>query len=483
MATIVFAALIVLSLALALASKGGHHPNSAKDFFIASRQFGSWLVFFLVVGEVYSIGTIIGFPGGIYAKGGTYGIWFLGYILLAYPVGYFLNPWIWRAGKRYDAVTLPDVFKGHFAGQYGRRALELTATIAAITFLVPWGQIQFGGIIVALHGLGWDIDSRALAVVAAILAFCYVAISGIRAPAYVAILKDILMMAAIVITGMAAVTAVGGVSPIFEAAKSAANNHLDQQELRFTMSTILFQALGFWLLPFNVQGIFTARSEQTVRRTQMVMPLYMLMFPFLVVTAYYALEHHVVGGGAANNAFIAAAVHLLPGWAIGIIAAGASLSGLLVLAGICLAIGPLVSRNLFSHIPEQKQRGVTKVIVAGYLLVSIALTLFAPTLLLTVNNTAFFGMTQFFPGVLCVLFFKRANPIAIAVGMVVADVLCIAFYVMQTPLYGINIGLVGLIINICIVAAGSFAALILKGEMPNPIPVAYQPAKVLQPSE
>jgi SSS family solute:Na+ symporter len=86
-------------------------------------------------------------------------------------------------------------------------------------------------------------------------------------------------------------------------------------------------------------------------------------------------------------------------------------------------------------------------------------------------------MTQFFPGVLCVLFFKRANPIAIAVGMVVADVLCIAFYVMQTPLYGINIGLVGLLINICIVAAGSFAALLMKGEMSNPIPVASQPTK------
>ena len=53
---------------------------------------------------------------------------------------------------------------------------------------------------------------------------------------------------------------------------------------------------------------------------------------------------------------MAAAVQLLPRWVLGIVAAGASLSGLLVLAGISLAIGPLITRNLFGHVPEQKQR-------------------------------------------------------------------------------------------------------------------------------
>ena len=81
------------------------------DFFVASRQFGTALVFFLTAGEIYSIGTMVGFPGGIYAKGPTYGVWFLGYILLAYPIGYFVGPKIWEAGKRHNAITLPDLFR------------------------------------------------------------------------------------------------------------------------------------------------------------------------------------------------------------------------------------------------------------------------------------------------------------------------------------------------------------------------------------
>ncbi len=113
-ATAIFLFFILLSLALALLSKRGHGAQSVHDFFVASRQFGSYLVFFLTAGEIYSIGTMVGFPGAIYAKGPTYGVWFLGYILLAYPIGHFIGPKIWQIGKRYDAITLLDLFRRLF---------------------------------------------------------------------------------------------------------------------------------------------------------------------------------------------------------------------------------------------------------------------------------------------------------------------------------------------------------------------------------
>jgi SSS family solute:Na+ symporter len=453
MATIVFAILIAASLVLAVMAKKGHHTGSVREFFIASRQFGGFLVFFLSVGEIYSVATIIGFPGSIYAKGGTYGIWFLGYILLAYPVAYFVNPLIWRAGKLYDAVTIADLFKGHFRSHAGGRALELTVTISALTFLVPWGQLQFGGLIIALGGLGWHINPAVLVIFAAALAFFYIMISGIRAPAYVAILKDVLMVVAIVVTGGAAM-AQTHLSTIFHHAGSLVSNHLTAPELRFSMSTIAFQALGFFMLPFNTQNLFTAKSEQTIRRTQMFMPLYMVMFPFLVVVAYYQLGMHA-HLNAPNDAFIAAAVHLLPGWVLGVVAAGAALAGLLVLAGISLAIGPLVTRNLFGHVPEQKQRSLAQIVIVLYLALSIVLTLVAPNLLTTVQSTAFFGITQFFPGMLAIMFFRRANPLAIAAGIIVGDVLSVAFFVMKVPTHDFNIGAVCLVINVAILVGGS----------------------------
>ena len=464
MATAVFLVIIAFSLVVAFAARRGHNVRDLQEYLIASRQFGSFLLFFLAAGEIYSIGTMIGFPGGIYAKGPTYGIWFLGYILLAYPVGYFLNPWIWRAGHLYNAMTLPDLFKGHF----NSRALELTVTIASILFMIPWGQLQFTGLIIALHALGWNFDPLALSLIAAALAFAYIAASGVRAPAMVSIVKDILLVLALIVIGVAAASA-SGVAHIFHAASLHVRDHMNSAEERFSVSTIVFQALGFYMFPFSVPNIFTARSEQTIRRTQIVMPLYMLMYPFLVVAAYYALgqSFHLA---TPNSALMAAAVSLLPNWLLGLVAAGAALSGLVVLAGISLAMGPLVSRNLLHNLSEPRQRSGAQIFIVIYLALSIIFTLATPSLMLTLINTAYFGITQFFPGVIAIIFFRRIDPKAVMAGIIVADILAIALYLLHVKLGGWNIGFLCLLVNIAIVGIGSRLA------QSSQVPVAQQAA-------
>ncbi|MCA8246662.1 sodium:solute symporter family protein [Burkholderia multivorans] len=448
MSTVVFAALIVLSLYLAYRSRRGHGKQSVHDFFVASGQFGTALLFFLTAGEIYSIGTMVGFPGGIYAKGPTYGVWFLGYILLAYPIGYFIGPKIWEAGRRHHAITLADLFKGH----YGSRALELIVALASIVFLIPWGQMQFTGLAAALKGLGWHVDPLYLILVCAALAFTYIAMSGVRASAYIAILKDILMLVAIVVTGTAVALKVGSVHPVFEAASRHVSNTMTAPQLRFSMSTMLYQSLGFYIMPFAVQGFFTARGPNTIRRTQVAMPLYMLMYPFLVVASYYAISANLKLASP-NDAFFAAVVHLLPGWLIGLVAAGAALSGLLVLAGICLAIGSIVTRNLMPNLPETRQKRAAKYVIVGYLLLSIATTMLTPNLMLTLINTTFYGIAQFLPGVLILLAQRRVRPVAVASGMLCGQALAMLFYLLHVDFGGINLGLVCLVINMLVVAA------------------------------
>ena len=448
MASIVFLGFIVYSLYLAIRSRrGGGEQQSVHDFFVASRQFGAWLVFFLAAGEVYSIGTMVGFPGGIYAKGPTYGVWFLGYILLAYPLGYFLGPKIWEAGARYNAITLPDLFKGH----YQSRTLELIVAATAILFLLPWGQLQFTGLVAALKGLGWNFTPLHLILISAALAFTYIAISGVRAMSYIAILKDVLMLAAIIVTGVAVGMHVG-VDEVFQAASAKVSNHMNPTELRFSMSTIFFQSLGFYMMPFAIQNFFTAKSANTIRRTQMVMPLYMLMYPFLVLASYYAISQNLELSSP-NEAFFAAATQLLPGWLLGLVAAGAALSGLLVLAGICLAIGPIVTRNLIPSMPEQKQKYASKVVIVIYLLLSIVMTLSTPNLMLTLINTAYYGVTQFFPGVVVILFRLKVRPMAVGLGIVFGQVSAIAMYVVQPDFAGVNLGLVSLAIKLVVLFA------------------------------
>lgn len=452
MSTVIFIGFIVFSLYLAFSSRKGGDHQSVQDFFIASRQFGTFLVFFLAAGDIYSVGAMVGFPGGIYAKGPAYGIWYLGYILLAYPVCYFIGPKIWQAGKRYNAITLPDLFKGH----YGSRALELIVAISAVLFMLPWGQLQFTGLVAAFRGLGWNFEPLHLIMLAAALAFAYILMGGIRASARVSILKDILMVAAIIITGLAVAGKVG-VGEVFHAASLHSGNGMNGQQLRFSMSTILFQSLGLCVMPFCAQNFFTAKSANTIRKTQLFMPLYMLMYPFLVIASCYAISQNLKLASP-NEAYFSAVTLLLPDWLLGLVAAGAALAGLTVLACICLTIGSIVTRNLLPNMPENRQKVGGKVVIFIYLLLSIAMTLLTPDLMLTLINTTYYGITQFFPGVIVIVFALKVRPAAVGLGLLAGECLAVALYIEHVNLNGLNTGLLSLVINVAIVAVVNYAS-------------------------
>lgn len=445
MAVLIFSAIILLSLVIAFLARRGHDVLNIEEYLVGGRAFSGFLMFFLVVGEVYSIGTMVGLPGGIYAGGASYGIWFLGYILLAYPVGYFLAPLIWKAGARYGAMTIPDVFRGH----YSSRPLELVAAVSALVFLIPWGQLQFTGLQVALGALGFDISPSVAVVVAALIAFAYIAVSGVRSPAFVSILKDILLFGAIVIVGVAAVSSTGGVSDVFSAAEEVnpdASFIGGGAVLTFVLTTIVFQAVGFYVGPLLAAFIFTGRSEATVKRTQIPMPLYMLMYPFLILVAYYAVSS-APGLEEPNTAFFVGAVELLPAWLLGLVAGAAALSGLLVLAGLSLVIGGIVSRNLAPDLPGATQRRLVQAVVVVYLLAGVLLTILAPTLMLALINTAYYGFTQFLPAWLGIFFIRRFTAAGIVAGIIVGDIAILVLYISGLTLGGINIGLVALLIN------------------------------------
>lgn len=449
MGSIVFFSIILFSLFLAVRSKKKKKDNSPHDFVIASNQFGAKLIFFLIAGEVYTMSTILGFPGGIYANGPTYGIWFLGYILLAYPIGYMIGPKIWQAGQRYRAITMPDVFKGY----YQSRSLEILVACITIIFLIPVGQIQFTGLVVILQSLGWDFNPVVLILISAGLAFSYISISGIRGSAYISVLKDIIMLVAIILAGLA-VTFHVGVGDVFELGSHKIQHQMDQNQLIFTITTIIFQALGFYIFPHAFQSFFTAKSANAIRRSQIAMPLYMLMYPFIIVVAYYALTHNIQLDHP-NQAFLAVAKSLLPDWLLGVIAAGASLAGLVVLAAISLAIGPMFVRNVIPNVAEDKQKISAKIVIVIYLLLSIIMALYSPGLMIDMLKTAYYGVTQLFPGVIIAIYCIPIRRSLVIMGILLGEAFSISAYIMDFNFYGINIGLIGLALNILIIVLGS----------------------------
>ena len=471
MAAVIFGAIILASLVLALLASRGRDVLNIEEYIVGGRSFSGFLLFFLAVGEIYSIGTMVGLPGGIYAEGASYGIWFLGYILLAYPVGYFLAPLIWRAGKRYGALTFPDVLKSH----YSSRTLEVVAALTTFAFLIPWAELQFTGLQVALAALGFDISRTTATVVAAIIAGAYIIVSGVRAPAFISILKDILLFGAIVVIGIVVASAAGGVSNVFDAAERLKPSSLTVgggESLTFALTTIVFQAFGFMMT--TTAYIFTGRSESTVKRTYMVMPLYMLMYPFLVLVAYYVVST-APNLKQPNTALFAAAVQLLPPWLIGLVAGAAALSGLLILATLSLQLGSTLSRNITPDLPETSQRRLTQVTLVAYLAVTATLTILAPTLMLNLISVAYYFITQLLVALFGVLFVRQFSAVGLTAGLIAGNIAALLLYFLQVNIAGINIGLIALLINFLVTFAVSAA---LKNESSHTPVVTFREAEV-----
>ncbi|QSE91815.1 sodium:solute symporter [Rhodococcus pseudokoreensis] len=456
-----FTLVLILALGAGVLSRRGS-KKEISDYLVGGRSFGPLLVFILGAGEAYSIGTLIGFPGGVYAHGASYGVWFIGYILLAYPIGYFFAPYLWRAGKRYGAMTLPDVAGRHFRS----RGLELTIAIASVVFLIPWGQLQLAGLQIALTGLGISIDPTVAVFAGAALALLFLMLSGVRAPAFVSYVKDTALLLGAVLIGLAAIVQTGGTEKLFAAAESSggtdSHSTVTGSSLTFVLTTIVFQSLGFFIFPIVVQAVLAAKSEATIKRVAKFNPLYMLMYPFLVAAAFGAITllPTKLEGTESDQVLLRLSRQVLPDWLTGVVAGGAALCAIVVLCGAALGIGAIVSRNIIPGIPESRQRIWVRGVVVAYLAISLLLTLATPQLLLTLVNTAYYGVTQAAVVFATMVFGWKLRPSALAMGVVLGDAVVLWLYLdKHGPVsvwlaeHGVNIGAAALVLNILFVVA------------------------------
>ncbi|WEQ51252.1 sodium:solute symporter [Komagataeibacter oboediens] len=445
----VFLAVITASVLIAIYSRYRHAARNTRDFFVASGQFGAVLVFFLTIGETYSIGSVLGFPAGIYTQGSGFGLWFLGYILLSYPVGYFLNPRVWALGQKYACVTIADIFRNHYAS----RALEILIVLNTTLFLLPFGEMQFAGLMVVVRNLGWHVSGMMMTGASALLTLAWILLSGIRAPAYVSILKDVLMVVAIVLGGYAAMHAMHWPAALPRLSRPDGGVHGVPGGNAFIVSTIILQSIGLCIAPQTVAFLFSARSPRTVQKNQIFMPLYMLMFPFLFMMALYVRTAGMTPASP-NDVFMVAVCATLPHWARGLVAGGCALSALVILAGICLALGPLVSRNLMPGHSDRTQKTGAQVTIAVYLLVSVLGGASLSGLMVMLNNLYYIGVTQLAPGIIVAIFNRRVSAVPIIAGLLCGDLIGISLFFLHVMPAGLNPGMIGLAVNALIVWGG-----------------------------
>ncbi|MFP3888498.1 sodium:solute symporter family protein, partial [Priestia filamentosa] len=130
---------LVLSLYLGIQARKGKDMNM-EQFSIGGRGFGTFFVFLLIAGEIYTTFTFLGGSGWAYSKGAA-AYYVPAYIFLAYVLSYWLLPKIWRYSKEHSIISQPD----YFASKYGSRTMGIIVAILGSLALIPYIVIQIKG--------------------------------------------------------------------------------------------------------------------------------------------------------------------------------------------------------------------------------------------------------------------------------------------------------------------------------------------------
>ena len=111
---------------------------------------------------------------------------------MAYPIAFIFLPRLWSVSHVHNYVTPADFVRG----RYGSRGLALSAAVTGILATMPYIALQLVGIqaVLTVMGVGADTTNTYLKDVPLFVAFVVLAIytylSGLRAPAAIAFVKD-----------------------------------------------------------------------------------------------------------------------------------------------------------------------------------------------------------------------------------------------------------------------------------------------------
>jgi solute:Na+ symporter, SSS family len=456
--------LIIVAIGAAIGFLAGvHRKMDLEQWTVGGRGFGVVLVFLLMAGEVYTTFAFLGASGWAYSRGGPT-LYVLAYWTLAYVVSFFILPQIWEVGRKHGMQTVSDFF----SVRYGSKYLAGFVCLVGIVCFIPYLQLQLTGVGIIVSVASFDGIGRTPAMtITVVLLVAFVFASGVRAVAWVSVVKDVLMVFAALAIGIGIpLMHFGGIGPMFAALAHARPAHLTMPGATTNLghawfiSTVLLTSLGFYMWPHTFAATFTARSADTLRRNAVVMPLYSLTLVFILFAGFAAV---LLVPGVANGdlAMLTVVRGSFPPWFLGVVGGAGALTAMVPASIFILTAATLFAKNLYRPLfaPAMTDDQVARlarsmVIVLG--LVSLYLAIYSSTTIVSLLLTGYAGVTQFFPGVVLGLYWKRVTMPAVLGGMI-AGVAAAVFLMLshRDPLFGLSAGFLALCLNFLVTVFGS----------------------------
>jgi SSS family solute:Na+ symporter len=401
-----YVALTVLVLLFALVTGLGFWASrwrqadsmeSLDEWGLGGRSFGTWVTWFLLGGDLYTAYTFIAVPAAMFALGAVNGFFAVPYTIVLYPIIFIFMARLWSVSHRHGYVTTADFVRG----RYNSRPLSLAVAITGILATMPYIALQLVGIqaVLEVTGLGgsgnWLAKDLPLFIAFALLA-AYTYSAGLRAPAVIAFVKDILIYLVIIVAVLYLPSRFGGWEHIFGAAedKMAKINPVtskptgafipnDQQYWAYA-TLALGSALALFMYPHSVTASLSAKSRNTIRRNASILPAYSFVLGLLALLGWVAIAAGTkpIGlDGKPNPQLVIPQLFedSFPSWFAGVAFAAVAIGALVPAAIMSIAASNTFTRNIYkewikpdaTHAEEAQVSKVVSLIVKAFALLFV----------------------------------------------------------------------------------------------------------------
>lgn len=354
--TVLFLIVAVMGFA-ASRWKAGDTMHNLDEWGLGGRQFGTWITWFLIGGDLYTAYTFVAVPALLFGAGAM-GFFAVPYATIAYPLVFLVLIRLWSVSHVNGFVTTADFVKARF----GSRTMALLVAVTGIVATMPYIALQLVGVQSVLTTMG--VTGSLPLLIAFIVLALYTYNSGLRAPALIAFVKDILIYIVIIAAVIYIPSKLGGWDGIFGAAKEKFTAQEKPgvllggpQHLQY-ITLALGSALALMLYPHASTAILAARSRNTIKRNMALLPAYSLLLGLLTLLGYMAIASGIKPIGADPELGKAGDVNTIvpqlfdlhfSDWFAGVAFAAIAIGALVPAAVMSIAASNTFTRNIYKE--------------------------------------------------------------------------------------------------------------------------------------
>ncbi|GAA4954605.1 sodium:solute symporter family protein [Actinoplanes utahensis] len=323
-------------------------PHSLEEWGVGGRAFGNWTTWFLIGGSMYSAYTFIAVPALTYGVG-VIGFFAVPFAIITTPLTFVLTTRAWSVARRHGYLTHSEFTSARF----GSPGLGAAVAITGILATMPYVAVQLLSLQAVLRTVGFGGEWPLLAAVS-VVSICTFR-SGLRAPALLSVLKDVLM-AWMLLTALIMVAMYGGWDHTFRVAEAhfaATPSTVDGLVLPDTghlgfLTLVIGSSLAIFAYPHALVGMLAAKDRATVRRNAAALPIYCLALALMAMLGFFALAKGVTPVDRDLNTVIPRMIHeYFPSWSAGVAYAALSVAALIPAAVMSIAAANAFTRSLY----------------------------------------------------------------------------------------------------------------------------------------